>query len=31
MKNVNNITEDGIKQMKYVKTTDDTCNEWKHL
>ena len=27
IKNVNNIIEDGIRQMKYVETTDDTCNE----
>ena len=28
-KKVNSIIEDGFKQMKYVETTDDTCNKLK--
>ena len=31
IKKANNIIEDGIKQMKYIETTDDTCNELKHF
>ena len=30
-KKVNDIIEDAIKQMKYIETTDDTCNELKRL
>ena len=28
---VGNIIDDGVKQMKYVETTDDTCNELKRF
>ena len=31
IKTVNDIIEDAIKQMKYIETTDDTCNELKRL
>ena len=31
IKKVNDIIEDGIQQMKYVETTDDTCNELKRF
>ena len=31
IKKVNDIIEDGIQQMKYVETTDDTCSELKRF
>ena len=31
IKKVNDIVEDGIKQMKYIETTDDTCNQLKRF
>ena len=31
IKNVNDIIDDGIKQMKYVETIDDTWNELKRF
>ena len=31
IKKVNDIIEDGIKQIKYIETTDDTCNELKRF
>ena len=31
IKKANDIIEDGIKQMKYIETTDDTCNELKRF
>ena len=31
IKKVNDIIEDGIKQMKFVETTDDTCNELRRF
>ena len=31
IKKLNGIIDDGIKHMKYVETTDDTCNELKTL
>ena len=31
IKKVNDIIEDGIKQMKYIETTDDTYNELKRF
>ena len=31
IKKVNDIIEDGIKQTKYVETTDDACSELKRF